>query len=250
MKKSILIFIITHFASHRLEKVYNRIPLRKILAKDFKFKVLISDDESKDDTVAIAKKIAQRDRNIKLNFNKKNLGYGGNIKFCLKYAIKNNYDYAVMIHGDNQYDPKYINNMIDMILFNKKTAAVYGSRMFYKKNAIKGGMPIYKFIGNIILTKIFNFFFNTRFTDCHSGFWFYNLSFIKKINLRKIEDNFNFDNQLRINLIKKKFNILEIPIQTYYGTEKSSMHLLYAIRFLFDILKNKLSIFNNSKLIQ
>ena len=90
MKKSILIFIITHFASHRLEKVYNRIPLRKILAKDFKFKVLISDDESKDDTIIIAKTIAQRDRNIKLNFNKKNLGYGGNIKFCLNYAIKNN----------------------------------------------------------------------------------------------------------------------------------------------------------------
>ena len=66
------------------------------------------------------------------------------------------------------------------------------------------------------------------------------MTFIKKIDLKKIENNFNFDNQLRINLIKKKFNILEVPIKTYYGTEKSSMHFLYAARFLFDILKNKL----------
>jgi len=240
MKKSILIFIITHFASYRLEKVYKRIPLKKLLTKKLTVKVLISDDESKDDTVAIAKKIAEQNRNIKLNFNKNNLGYGGNIKFCLKYSIKNNYDYAVMIHGDNQYDPNYIDNMINKILHNKEIAAVYGSRMIYRKNALKGGMPIYKFIGNIILTKIFNLFFKTKFTDCHSGFWLYNMSFIKKIDLKKIENNFNFDNQLRINLIKKKFNILEVPIKTYYGTEKSSVHFLYAVRFLFDVLKNKL----------
>ena len=240
MKKSILIFIITHFASYRLEKVYKRIPLKKLLTKKLTVKVLISDDESKDDTVAIAKKIAEQNRNIKLNFNKNNLGYGGNIKFCLKYSIKNNYDYAVMIHGDNQYDPNYIDNMINKILHNKEIAAVYGSRMIYRKNALKGGMPIYKFIGNIILTKIFNLFFKTKFTDCHSGYWLYNMSFIKKIDLKKIENNFNFDNQLRINLIKKKFNILEVPIKTYYGTEKSSVHFLYAVRFLFDVLKNKL----------
>jgi hypothetical protein len=145
-----------------------------------------------------------------------------------------------MIHGDNQYDPNYINNMINKMLNKKRIAAVYGSRMIYRKNALKGGMPIYKFIGNIILTKIFNLFFSTKFTDCHSGFWLYNLAFIKKINLKKIENNFNFDNQLRINLVRKKLNILEVPIKTYYGTEKSSMHFLYAIRFLFDILKNKL----------
>jgi len=101
-------------------------------------------------------------------------------------------------------------------------------------------MPKYKFIGNIVLTKIFNLFFNTKFTDCHSGFWFYNLSCIKKINLKKIENNFNFDNQLRINLIKKKLNIIEIPIKTYYGSERSSVHLFYALRFLLDLFKSKL----------
>ena len=240
MNKSILIFIITYFASYRLEKVYKKIPFKKIFLKNFRVKVLISDDQSTDDTIKIAKKISYKNNNIILNFNKKRLGYGGNIKFCLKYAIKNNYDYAVMVHGDNQYNPNYINHMISVINYQKNIAAVCGSRMYYKKDALKGGMPKYKFIGNIVLTKIFNFFFNTKFTDCHSGFWFYNLSYIKKINLKKIENNFNFDNQLRINLIKKKLNILEIPIKTYYGSEKSSVHLFYALRFLLDLFKGKL----------
>jgi GT2 family glycosyltransferase len=240
MNKSILIFIITYFASYRLEKVYKKIPFKKILKKNFRAKVLISDDQSADDTIKIAKKISYKNNNVILNFNKKRLGYGGNIKFCLKYAIKKNYDYAVMVHGDNQYNPNYINRMIDIINYQKNVAAVCGSRMYYKKDALKGGMPKYKFIGNIVLTKIFNLFFNTKFTDCHSGFWFYNLSTIKKINFKKIEDNFNFDNQLRINLIKKKLNILEIPIKTYYGSERSSVHLFYALRFLLDLFKGKL----------
>ena len=240
MNKSILIFIITYFASYRLEKVYKKIPFKKIFLKNFRVKVLISDDQSADDTIKIAKKISYKNDNIILNFNKKRLGYGGNIKFCLKYAIKNNYDYAVMIHGDNQYNPNYINRMIDIINYQKNVAAVCGSRMYYKKDALKGGMPKYKFIGNIVLTKIFNLFFSTKFTDCHSGYWFYNLSTIKKINFKKIEDNFNFDNQLRINLIKKKLNILEIPIKTYYGSERSSVHLFFALRFLLDLFKGKL----------
>lgn len=244
MNKSILIFIITYFASYRLKKVYNKIPFKQIPLKNLRVKVLISDDKSRDDTIKIAKKIFYKNNDVVLNLNKKRLGYGGNIKFCLEYAIRNNYNYAVMVHGDDQYNPIYINQMINKINYQKRTAAVCGSRMFYKKNALKGGMPKYKFIGNIILTKIFNLFFYTKFTDCHSGYWFYNLSYIKKINLKKIENNFNFDNQLRINLVKKRLNILEVPIKTYYGNERSSIHLLYAFKFLLDILKNKF--FKNS----
>jgi GT2 family glycosyltransferase len=244
MNKSILIFIITYFASYRLKNVYKKIPFKKILLKNYNSKVLISDDNSRDDTIKIAKKISYNNKNVILNFNKKRLGYGGNIKFCLNYAITNNYSYAVMIHGDEQYDPKYINDMIIKINCRKNVAAVCGSRMINRKDALKGGMPKYKFIGNLVLTKIFNFFFNTKFTDCHSGYWFYNLSYIKKINLKKISNNFNFDNQLRINLINNKLNILEVPIKTYYGTERSSVHLLYAYRFILEILKNKF--FKNS----
>jgi GT2 family glycosyltransferase len=233
MKKSILIFIITYKASFRLQKVFNRIPFNQL--KNFKIKILISDDGSFDNTIFFARKIKVNNNNVILNINKINKGYGGNIKFCLNYSISNNYDYAVMLHGDNQYDPNYIVKMIKKMNI-KKYAAICGSRMINKNDALKGGMPLYKFFGNIILTNIFNFFFNTKFTDCHSGFWFYNLSVIKKINFDQNTNSFNFDNQLRIKLIKN-YKIAEIAIKTYYGTERSSVHLFYALNFVIDLLK-------------
>ena len=89
-----------------------------------------------------------KDKNIIINFNNQNLGYGGNIKKCMSYAYKNKFDYAAMVHGDNQYSSKYLKEMIDIIIKND-CAAVSGSRMKIKKFALNGGMPLYKFIGNI-----------------------------------------------------------------------------------------------------
>ena len=156
MKKKILIFIITYKASYRLLKVYKSIPFKKL--KKYKINVLISDDQSGDDTIKYARKISSKNKNIKLNFNKKNLGYGGNIKICLNYALKKKFDYAVMIHGDNQYNPKYIPIMIKKFEKDKLTQAVTGSRLLKSiRHITKGGMPIYKLIGNIILTKFVPF---------------------------------------------------------------------------------------------
>jgi hypothetical protein len=236
MKKSILIFIITYNASFRLKSVFNKIPLNN---NKFNLKILISDDASKDDTRIVAKKIKNIHQCVLLNFNKKNKNYGGNIKYCLNYSIKNDYDYAVMIHGDDQYDPSIIFDMIKKIANNKNYAAVCGSRMINKKNALKGGMPLYKFIGNIFLTNVFNFFYNTKFTDCHTGFWIYNLSILKKINYNQVTNSFNFDNQLRIKLIKN-YKISEFSIKTFYRNEKSSLHLIYSFRFLIDIFLDKI----------
>ena len=98
MKKSILIFIISHFASFRLLNLFKNIPFEEL--KNYNLKILISDDSSRDDTWDIAKKIKEENENIVLNYNKPNLGYGGNIKFCLNYASKNNFDYVAMLHGD------------------------------------------------------------------------------------------------------------------------------------------------------
>ena len=116
MKKSILIFIITYNASFRLKSVFNKIPLNN---NKFNLKILISDDASKDDTRIVAKKIKNIHQCVLLNFNKKNKNYGGNIKYCLNYSIKNDYDYAVMIHGDDQYDPSIIFDMIKKLFLKK-----------------------------------------------------------------------------------------------------------------------------------
>tara|TARA_B100001758_G_C18226057_1_gene512798 strand:+ start:121 stop:855 length:735 start_codon:yes stop_codon:yes gene_type:complete len=238
MKPKVLIFIITYKASFRVLNLIKKIPLN-YLNKNTNYNILISDDNSEDDTIDF---IYQVKKNLKskiiLNLNKKNLGYGGNIKKCIKYAYTNNYDFAVMIHGDDQYHPKYVSKMLDLLFSKKNISAVSGSRMMTKIDAIKGKMPIYKFIGNVFLTKLFNLIYRQNFTDCHTGYWAYNLKKINKNIFYRLDNKFCFDIDLRINLVSKKLKILEIPIKTYYGSERSSMHIVYALRFLLKIISN------------
>ena len=237
MKKKILIFIITYKASYRLKKIFNLIEFKKL--KKYNLKILISDDNSKDDTIEIAKEIYKKNKSlVTLKNNKKRLNYGGNIKSCLNYALKNNFNYAVMVHGDGQYHPKYILPIIKKLEKNN-SAAVCGSRMINKKNALKGNMPFYKFVGNIFLTKLFNIIYSTNFTDCHTGYWIYNLQYLNKNKLFSLTNTFNFDNQMRIYLTKNKRDIKEIPIKTIYGSERSSVHLIYALKFFFETILKK-----------
>jgi len=232
MKKKILIFIITYHASFKILTVLDKI--KKINKKKDDFKVLINEDCSKDDKIDYIKKI-KFPKKIKIILNKKNIGYGANIKKCLAYALKKKFDYTIMIHGDDQYDAKYIPIMVKR-LKDPNVHAVTGSRMLNRSGALDGGMPIYKFIGNIILTKIFNILYKTNFTDCHTGMWGYNLKIFKSIKLNKMDDGFNFDNNTRISLINHKFNVKEISIKTYYRTEVRRWHIIYAYNFLRYIL--------------
>jgi len=231
MNKKLLIFIVTYNSSFRLKLILKKI--QKI--KKINYKILISDDYSNDDT---SNYIPNQNKKIYININKRNLGYGGNIKKCINFAIKKKFDYAVMIHGDNQYDASYIPKLYK--IFSKYTVdAVTGSRMKNFKSALNGKMPLYKFIGNYILTKIFNLYFNTSFTDAHTGLWMYNLQSLKKIKFNDLDSKFNFDNQLRIKFIKSNKKIIEMPIKTYYRNEKSSFHFIYSIKYLIDIFFNK-----------
>lgn len=231
----ILLFIITYKASHRVAEVVKEIPIYYF--KNFNYKILISDDMSQDSTIRHIKRIQQNYKRVILNFNKTNLGYGANIKKCLNYAYKNKYDYAAMIHGDNQYSPRYLKKMFSLMK-KKKNAAVTGSRMLHSINALKGGMPMYKFVGNIFLTKIFNLFNKTNFSDCHTGYWVYDLKKIKKDWLKEFDNGFLFDLDMRKKIVSNNLKIGEIPIHTRYGGERSSIHLIYAIRFFFKSIFN------------
>jgi len=206
MNKKLLIFIVTYNSSFRLKLILKKI--QRI--KKNNYKILISDDCSNDDT---SNYIPKRNKRVYININKRNLGYGENIKKCIDFAIKKKFDYAVMIHGDNQYDASYISKLYKIIDKNNADA-VTGSRMKNFKSALNGKMPLYKFIGNYILTKIFNLYFNTRFTDAHTGLWMYNLQSLKKIKFNSLDSKFNFDNQLRIQFIKSNKKIIEMPIKT------------------------------------
>ena len=239
MKYKILIFIITYKASYRVIDLIKKIPINYLKKHDFH--LYISDDFSNDDTVAHINKIKKIfKKKLTINVNNKNLGYGGNIKKCINFAFKKKIDYAVMLHGDNQYNPKYIKDMIKILIHRSEVSAVSGSRMANKISALKGNMPFYKFLGNIFLTKVYNFIYRTNFTDCHTGYWAYNLKKIKKNYFVKSDNNFCFDIDMRLILTKEKLIIKEVPINTFYGNERSSVHLIYAIRFFFKTLKYKL----------
>ena len=232
----VLLFIVTYKASYRIEKVIKEIPLKFFKKKNYK--ILISDDCSNDNTKSHIYYIKKKYKRITINFNSKNIGYGANIKKCMSYAYKNKYDYAAMIHGDNQYSPKYLKEMLSTLI-KADCASVTGSRMKNKIQALRGGMPYYKFIGNIILTKFFNIFYGTSFTDCHTGYWFYDLKKIKKPWLKNFDNGFLFDLDMRLKLVKENCTIKEIPILTRYGTERSSTHMNYAIRFLLNTIFSK-----------
>jgi hypothetical protein len=228
-KKKILIFIISYKASYRVLNVYKKIPFKHL--KNFFVKVLVSDDFSNDDTINYIKKI--KNNNVYINENKNNLGYGAHIKKCLNFAIKKKLDYAIMIHGDGQYSPKYIPAMLKIL--KKNIAAVTGSRILKGVESVKrGGMPFYKFIGNVLLTKFFNILMNKSYTDTHTGLWAYNLSFLRDKKFNLLTNSFNFDQEFRFLNIFQKNIIKEIPIQTRYGDERSQLHIKYAIKFFFN----------------
>jgi hypothetical protein len=237
MKIKFFIFIITYKASYRVNWVIKNIPF--YFLKKFKYKILISDDCSGDDTLGFIKEIKNKNKKvIDINVNKFNLGYGGNIKKCLNYAYKNNFHFAAMIHGDNQYDSKYIEQMTKLLI-KDKCASVTGTRMNSQYSALRGGMPFYKFLGNIFLTNFFNFLYKTSFTDCHTGYWIYDLRKIKKEWIQKFDNNFLFDLDMRLKLTKENLIIKEVPILTRYGSERSSTHIIYALRFLKKIIFQK-----------
>ena len=130
--------------------------------------------------------------------------------------------------------------MIEKFKLNKKIAAISGSRMKNKLSALKGNMPIYKFVGNIFLTKLFNFFYGTNFSDCHTGYWAYNLNQINKKIFFNADSKFCFDIDIRLLMTHNKLRIDEIMIKTKYGTERSSIHLIYALRYFIKVIKFKI----------
>ena len=248
-KKKILIFIISYKASFRILDVYNKIPFKNLGKYDVK--ILLSDDNSNDNTMEFAANIKKKRKNIFLNENKKNIGYGAHIKKCLNFALTKKFDYAVMIHGDGQYDPIYIPSLIKKFSNNKNISAVTGSRILRGiKNVYQGGMPFYKLIGNILLTKSFNLLLDTSFTDTHTGLWAYNLKSLKDKKFNLLTDSFNFDQEFRfLNVLKKK-TIKEIPIKTKYGDERSQLHIKYAIKFFLNSIIYffiKIKLFNFKK---
>jgi len=234
----IAIFIPTYNASRTLPILLDRIPNE---IKNNVKEIFIIDDASQDNTylIGIGYKELSNMQNLQIYKNKINKGYGGNQKFAYQYAINKGFDIIVMLHGDAQYAPEMIPKLLKPFEDEQDIALVFGSRM--RGNPLKGGMPLYKYIGNIILTYIENKFLDMNLSEYHSGYRIYNCHALKQIPFNKCSDDFHFDSEILIQLKIKNLKIRECSIPTYYGKEKSHVNVIaYGINILKSLLEYKL----------
>lgn len=217
IKKKILIFIVAYNAEKTIQDVLGRIDLNPV---QFDIEILVIDDASNDSTFNRTLKSSKSFIRYKITIlrNPVNQGYGGNQKLGYQYAVDHGYDIVVLLHGDGQYAPEYIGNLIEPVV-HQKADVVLGSRMLTKRGALKGGMPLYKFIGNKILTKFQNILLRTKLSEFHSGYRVYSVQALKKIPFEFNTNDFYFDTQIIIQLTSAKMRIVELPIPTYYGDE-------------------------------
>ena len=211
------VLIVAYNAESTLANVLDRIP------KDFAPQisaVLVCDDASHDQTHDAALEYQRSTTHLPLHILRHpiNLGYGGNQKAGYVWAQELGLDFIVLLHGDGQYAPELLPEMVAPLL-NGSAEAVFGSRMMEQGAARRGGMPLYKLIGNKILTRWENAMAGTHLSEWHSGYRAYSVSALQKLALERNSDGFDFDTQIILQLHASGARIMEIPIPTYYGDE-------------------------------
>jgi glycosyltransferase involved in cell wall biosynthesis len=219
MKKRLLIFIVAYNAQKTISSVFSRIP--ESLAADYEVEVLAIDDASPDDTFRVGYACATEKAwpfPITVLRNPVNQGYGGNQKIGFFHAMESGFDVVALIHGDGQYAPECLPDLVAP-LAEGRADAVMGSRMMTKGDARVGGMPLYKFVGNKILTFFQNTVLGLTLTEFHSGYRLYSVEALRKIPFHLNTNDFHFDTQIIIQLQRAGQRIRELPIPTYYGDE-------------------------------
>ncbi len=215
-------------AAKTLLVTYHEIP------HDIVSEIILVDDASTDGTVAIAERLG-----IRVIAHPHNVGYGGNQKTCYLEALRRGADIVIMIHPDNQYDPTFIPEMIEPIAAGRADI-VFGSRIRMKGGALKGGMPLYKFIANRVLTFIENLVLGTKLTDAHTGYRAYSRRFLETIPFMRNSNDFVFDSQVIMQAAAFGCRIAEVPVTTKYFKEASSVNFwvgtVYGIKTLSYLL--------------
>lgn len=211
------ILVVAYNAATTLARVLDRIP------RDFAHRiaeVLVSDDGSQDSTYLVGMGYRQVRDDLPLTVIKqpKNLGYGGNQKVGYEWAIEKKLDIVVLLHGDGQYAPELLPEMVAP-LENGSCDAVFGSRMLEPGAARKGGMPLYKYLGNRVLTRFENALTGAELSEWHSGYRAYSVAALKEIPFVRNSNGFDFDTQIILQFLEAGKRISEIPIPTYYGDE-------------------------------
>jgi glycosyltransferase involved in cell wall biosynthesis len=231
--KKIVIVLPAYNASRTLELTIRAIP-------DLADAIVVVDDYSADDTFRIASALGVD----KLVRHPENMGYGANQKTCYKEALALNADIILMLHPDYQYSPQMIPAMCAAIAYGEYDVAL-GSRIL-GKGALSGGMPIYKYFFNRILTLVQNILINQKMSEYHSGFRAYKADVLRNIPFESNSNDFVFDNELICQVLKKGFKVCEVSCPTRYDESSSSINFRRSVIYGLGVLKVSLLYFLDS----
>lgn len=227
--KKIIAVLPAYHAVRTLKRTFDAIP------KDWIDEVILVDDASSDDTAALARSLG-----ITTMVHPHNRGYGGNQKTCYREALKAGADIVIMIHPDFQYDPVFAPGLLQPIA-EGKADAMFGSRMLLPGGARAGGMPWWKYLANVFLTKIGNAILWLDLSEYHSGFRAYSREILERLPIELNSDGFIFDTEIIVQIAMAGSRIGEVPIRTKYFPEASTVGFLkgvgYSLSFLFALLK-------------
>ncbi len=229
--KKIIVVLPAYNASKTLLKTYQEIPF------DIVDEVILVDDNSPDETIEIA-------RNIGIKYiikHDNNLGYGGNQKTCYNKALSLNADIVIMLHPDYQYSPKLIHSM-SYLIANEVYPVVIGSRIL-GNGALKGGMPMYKYVANRFLTFTQNVLMGQKLSEYHTGYRAYSKGVLTNIDYSKNSNDFIFDNQFLAQIFFKDFEVAEITCPTKYFEESSSINFSRSVTYGIGVLKISIQYF-------
>ncbi len=223
-KKKVVVVMPAYNAALTLEKTLAEIPM------DLVDEVILCDDASKDDTVAVAKRLGINH----IIVHESNKGYGGNQKSLYNKALELNGDIIIMVHPDYQYTPKLIPSIVN-IIGDDLYPVVLASRIL-GKGALKGGMPLYKYIANRFLTFTQNVLINYKLSEYHTGYRAFNRNVLESIKFNNNSDDFVFDNQMLSQIIYKGFDIGEVTCPTKYFDEASSINFKRSAKYGIGVL--------------
>lgn len=210
--KKVVVVLPAYRAALTLERTYREIPF------DIVDEVILVDDASPDNTVEEANRLGIRH----VICHEKNKGYGGNQKSCYRKALELNADIVVMLHPDYQYTPKLIVAMVSLI-GNELYPVVFGSRIL-GKGALKGGMPLYKYVANRFLTLTQNVLMNQKLSEYHTGYRAFSGEVLRSLDFTHNSDDFIFDNEMIAQIFQKGYEIAEVTCPTKYFEEASSIN--------------------------
>ena len=230
-EKKIVVILPAYNAESTLEKTYQEIPF------DIVDDIILTDDFSNDHTVLVAKKLGIKH----IIEHPKNMGYGANQKSCYKKALDINADIIVMLHPDYQYNPKLIPAMCSLIA-NDVFKVVLGSRIL-GKSALKGGMPLYKYISNRVLTLVQNILMGQKLSEYHTGYRCFSAAILKSIPFQNNSNDFVFDNQLLAQICYNGIEIGEISCPAKYEKDSSSINFSRSVKYGLGVLGVSLKYF-------